>query len=51
MVHDKYSVGRFVKLQHKVVGCKWESEQCKWYVICLVYCPKDVVLILPFQAC
>ncbi|KAG2413129.1 hypothetical protein HFD88_010688 [Aspergillus terreus] len=32
MVHDKYSVGRFVKLQHKVVGCKWEPEQCKWHV-------------------
>lgn len=40
-VYDKYSVGRFVKLRHKIVGCKWEPEQCKWYVIVQSDVPKS----------
>ncbi|KIW17912.1 hypothetical protein PV08_05107 [Exophiala spinifera] len=31
-VADKYSAGRFIKLNHKVVGCTWDATRAKWKV-------------------
>ena len=28
----KFSVNRFVKLQHKVEGCRWDQQEGKWHV-------------------
>jgi cation diffusion facilitator CzcD-associated flavoprotein CzcO len=29
-VAEKYTVSRFVKLNHKIVGCVWDEERLKW---------------------
>ena len=29
-VVDKFSVGRFIKLSHKVVACIWNQDTAKW---------------------
>lgn len=31
-VSNKYSVGRFMKFRHKILGCHWDAEKLKWLV-------------------
>ena len=31
-VTKKYSADRFIKLEHKVVGCRWNATAGKWHV-------------------
>lgn len=31
-VATKYSATRFIKLQHEIIGCRWEDKTAKWHV-------------------